>query len=350
MMVALALIACGEDDVDVPNPLTNPADGPAAGTSSALCGVPASAGLASVANPRTVVGTGTAASCTSAATVDAIARGGVITFDCGPAPVTITLERTAKVVNDTGPEIVIDGGGLVTLSGGGQRRILYMNTCDQAQKWTTDHCDNQDHPRLTVQNITLIDGDSTDDDEEEDGVFGGGGAIWARGGRLKVVNARFFGNRSIANGPEVGGGAIRAYSQFDGEPVTIVNTTFGGGEGFGNSGSNGGAISSIGVSWRIFNSVFSYNRAMGNDDGGAGGAIYNDGGRMTLDICGSELRYNEARAFGSAIFFVTNDHTGDIKIDRSIITDNVGGSWYPTYPQISGHDDTPIDVTDSTIN
>jgi len=26
-----------------------------------------------------------------------------------------------------------------------------------------------------------------------------------------------------------------------------------------------------------------------------------------------------------------------------------GGSWYPTYPQISGHDDTPITVTDSTI-
>ena len=28
---------------------------------------------------------------------------------------------------------------------------------------------------------------------------------------------------------------------------------------------------------------------------------------------------------------------------------NEGGSWYPTYPQISGHDDTPIEVTRSTI-
>lgn len=41
---------------------------------------------------------------------------------------------TTKVFNDTGPEIVIEGGGLVTLSG---RRILYMNTCDEAQVWTT---------------------------------------------------------------------------------------------------------------------------------------------------------------------------------------------------------------------
>ena len=35
--------------------------------------------------------------------------------------------------------------------------------------------------------------------------------------------------------------------------------------------------------------------------------------------------------------------------DGIIITNNVGGSWYPTYPQISGHDDTPIAVTDSII-
>jgi hypothetical protein len=26
-----------------------------------------------------------------------------------------------------------------------------------------------------------------------------------------------------------------------------------------------------------------------------------------------------------------------------------GGSWYPTYPQISNHDDTPIEVIDSVI-
>ena len=64
-------------------------------------------------------------------------------------------------MNNTGPEIVIDGGGKVTLSGAGQRRILYMNTCDQAQVWTTSHCQNQDHPRLTVQNLTFHDGNST---------------------------------------------------------------------------------------------------------------------------------------------------------------------------------------------
>jgi hypothetical protein len=364
-----AFVGCGdsgyEDDdgagaegtggsVDVPNPLTNPEDGPPAGNPEGDCEVPAAAGLADSTTPRTVVGTGTPASCTAEAFIAAVAAGGVITFDCGPEPVTITLDRPAKIFNDTGPEIVIDGGGLVTLSGGGTTRILYMNTCDEAQHWTTSHCNDQDHPRLTVQNITFIDGSSKNEEEEYDG----GGAIWVRGGRFKVVNTRFFGNVCADTGPDVGGAGIRVFDQFEDQPVYVVNTTFGGADGFGNTCSNGGGISSIGVSWSIFNSVFSHNHAIGNGGnpaqggtpgGGSGGAIYNDGNEMTLSLCGTKIQHNEVVQHGSAIFFVTNNHTGDIRIEKSVITNNVGGSWYPTYPQISNHDDTPIVVIDSTI-
>jgi len=341
--------------VDVPNPLTNPEDGPPAGNQNAeaTCAVPAVAGLEDVSHPTTVVGTGTPQSCTSAAFVQAVAGGGVITFDCGPDPVTITLDETAKVFNDKGPDIVIDGGGLVTLSGGGKRRILYMNTCDPDQVWTTDHCDNQETPRLTVQNITFIDANSKGETE-----YDGGGAIWVRGGRFKLVNTRFFNNVCADSGPDVGGAAVRVFSQYNGEPVYVVNSTFGGKDGFGGTCSNGGGISSIGVSWTIINSLFSYNHAIGNGGnppeggtpgGGSGGAIYNDGNLMHLKLCGVRIEYNEVNAYGSAIFFVSNDHTGDITIDRSVITHNIGGSWYPKYPQISAHDDTPITVTDSTI-
>ncbi len=355
VVIAAFSVACGDDGGDsvlVPNPLTNPDDGPPAGNQNqeATCDVPAEAGLEDVSNPTTVVGDGTAESCTSDAFVEAVAKGGVITFDCGPDDVIITLDRTAKVFNDTGPVIVIDGGGKVTLSGAGNHRILYMNTCDEAQRWTTSHCDNQDHPRLSVQNITLIDASSKREEE-----YRGGGAIWARGGRLKIINTRFFNNVTEEEGITVGGGAVRALSQFEGRPVYLVNTTFGGGEGLGNRASNGGAISSIGVSWTILNSMFTHNDGVdvatpsGSEGGGKGGAIFNDGNTMTLDICGTRIQHNEANVHGSAIFFVTNDHSGNIVIDRSVITDNVGGSWYPTYPQISGHDDTPIDVTDSVI-
>lgn len=333
-------------------PRVTPDDGPPAGNPDAPCEVPAEARLADVSRPTTVVGDGTPASCTGARFIDAVAGGGVITFDCGPDPVTIPLDRPARVFNDTGPEIVIDGGGAVTLDGGGRTRILYMNTCDPELVYTTPRCDDQDHPRLTVQNLTFRGGDARGADPA------GGGAIFARGGRLRVLRSRFFGNRCDDTGPDVGGAAIRAFDQHQDRPVYVVDSTFGGAEGYGNVCANGGGVSSIGVSWTIVNSVFTHNEAVGRGGnpaqpgtpgGGSGGAIYNDGRTMTLSLCGVVLRHNRVVQHGSAIFFVSNDRTGDVRIDRSIITDNVGGSWYPTYPQISGHAETPIVVTDSTI-
>ncbi len=353
LLLAVGCASEGGGGIDVPNPLTNPEDGPPAGNPDGGCEIPAEAGLADVSEPRTVVGDGTAASCTAEAFLAAVEGGGVITFDCGPDPVTITVDRPAKIRNDTGPDIVIDGGGLVTLSGGGTTRILYMNTCDEAQVWTTPHCDDQDHPRLVVQNLTFVDGNSQGEGEND-----GGGAIWIRGGRFRAVNTRFFGNVCAQTGPDLGGGAIRVFDQFEDREVYIVNSTFGGGEALGNTGSNGGALSSIGVSWTILDSVLSYNHAVGNGGnpaeagtpgGGSGGAIYNDGNTMTLSICGSLIEHNDVVQHGSAIFFVSNDHSGDIRIEHSRITQNTGGSWYPTYPQISNHDDTPIVVIDSVI-
>jgi hypothetical protein len=334
---------------------TPPDNLPPAGNpnAEATCTIPAGAGAEDSSSPRTVVGTGTPASCTGAAFIAAVAKGGVITFNCGPNPTTITLAATAKVFNDTGPKIVIDGKGLITLSGGGKHRILYMNTCDQAQKWTTSHCQNQDHPQLTVQNLTFTQGNSKSETE-----YDGGGAIWVRGGRFKLVNVRFFGNVCADTGPDLGGAAVRVFSQYNNLPVYVVHSTFGGRQDLGGVCSNGGGLSSIGVSWTIINSLFSYNRAIGNGGnpakagtpgGGSGGAIYNDGNTMTLSLCGTRIEHNEVTTHGSAIFFVSNDHSGDITIDRCVITNNKGGSWYPTYPQISNHSDTPIKVTSSTI-
>lgn len=129
-------------------------------------------------------------------------------------------------------------------------------------------------------------------------------------------------------------------------------------DGYGNVGANGGAISSIGVSWTIFNCWFAWNEAVGNGGnpaqdgtpgGGSGGAIYNDGNTMTLDIRGTLIKHNAVNAHGAAIFFVTNNHTGDIRIEDSVIRDNPGGSWYPLYPGISMHGDTPCVVVNSVI-
>ncbi len=339
--------------VTIDNPLGDPFDGIPAGNPNGSYPIPTQASLENVSNPDIVIGDGTPESCTAQVFIDAVAKGGKIVFNCGPNPITITLSSPAKVFNNANPNVVIDGGGLITLSGNNQTRILYMNTCDPDQVWTTDHCQNQDNPTLTVQNITFTNGNSTNETE-----YDGGGAIWVRGGRFKVVNCRFFNNTCISIGPDVGGGAIRVFSQYNNQPVFIVNSTFGGKENYGNSGSNGGAISSIGVSWTIINSLFSHNRAVGNGGnpaqpgtpgGGSGGAIYNDGNTMTLSLLGSLIEENEVNDFGAAVFFVTNDHSGDIVIDTSTIQNNTGGSWYPSYPGISAHADTNITVTNSTI-
>jgi hypothetical protein len=331
-----------------------PDDGlPAAGNPAGACDVPTEARAEETSAPDHVVGTGTPASCTGAAFVAAVAAGGVITFDCGPAPVTITLTETAKVVNDKGPKIVIDGGGLVTLSGGGRVRILYQNTCDQAQVWTTSHCDNQETPQLTVQNITFADGNAKGQDPD------GGGAIYVSGGRFKAVNTRFFGNVCDDTGPDVGGAAIRALQQYDTKPVYVVGTTFGGRADLGNVCANGGGLSSIGVSYTVINSLFSYNRAIGNGanpmragtpGGGSGGAIYNDGNTYKLSLCGSDLDNNSANEGGGAIFYVSNNGTGGLSIKDSTLRANPSGGFETDgYPGIFVQGAGTPSVTGSTL-
>jgi hypothetical protein len=338
------------DPVD--NPLTDPESGPPAGNPDGGCEIPTEAGLADSSTPDQVVGDGSPESCTGDDFIEAVAKGGVIAFDCGPDPITITVDRPAKIFNDASDDVVIDGKGLVTLSGGGSTRILYMNTCDEAQHWTTSHCQDQETPRLTVQNLTFIDADSRNETE-----FDGGGAIWVRGGQFKLVNTRFFNNVCADEGPDVGGAGVRVFSQYQGRPVYVVNSTFGGAEGFGNTCANGGGISSIGVSWTILNSVFTHNHATGEGGnpaasgtpgGGSGGAIYNDGNTMTLSVCGTRIEDNDVRAYGSAIFFVSNDHSGTIEVKDSVIRHNTGGEWN-ILPGISMHEDTKRVIENSTI-
>jgi hypothetical protein len=270
-------------------------------------------------HPDRWVGHGTPASCTSAAVVRAVAKGGIIRFRCGPRPVRIVLRHTAKVVN-TRRRVVLDGRGLVTLSGGGRRRILYQDTCDKRQVWATSHCDRQATPALVVQNLTLADGNATG--ERFDG--GGGGAIFARGGTLTISHSRFTGNRCDPTGPDLGGGAVRALSQT--RPVTITRSTFTRGVC-----SNGAALSSIGVSWSISASTFTHNRAIGNGanparpgtpGGGSGGAIYTDGNTYDVLLSGTTMTGNHAREGGGAVFFVSNDRTGSLTIRDSRLRGN----------------------------
>jgi hypothetical protein len=263
------------------------------------------------------------------------------------------MKATAKVVN-TSHRIVLDGGGLVTLSGAGKRRILYQNTCDKRQTWTTDHCNDQKWPELIVENLTFAAGDSEVRQTATSNY--GGGAIFDTGGRLRVVNTSFIDNRCYRVGPDLGGAAIRALEQWHNQPIYITRDTFRGGRC-----SNGSALSSIGVSWIVLNSLFVNNNAIGHGanpapsgspGGGSGGAIYMDGDRMSLTVKGTVMRDNHAREGGGAIFFVSDNNTGNVTISHSTLHNNPSaGFWTRPYPgiffQSAGHHPK---VTHSTID
>src|SRR5512140_2305051 len=342
-------------------PPTNPQSGPPAGNPDGHEPIPPEAGPEDVSNPTTVIGTGTPASCTGDAFVAAVAKGGIITFDCGAEPATIVLTQTAKVFNDKGTKLVIDGGNKITLSGGGTTRILYMATCDKAQVYPPGPGDCNTNPgvQLVVQNLTFVDG-SAEGIPEGTNNGGGGGAIHAQGGSLKVVNSRFFNNVCDELGSDVGGGAIRKLDYLvapgagPARPVWIVNSTFGSAAGFGNTCANGGALSSIGVSWNILNSVLQGNKAVGHGansgQGGNGGAIYNDGNEIVMNITSSLLENNKANEGGSAVFFVSNDKSGTITITDSITRNNPKGTFEtPSLPGFYVIAKQPAKVVNSQI-
>ena len=275
-----------------PAPPTTP------GTSS--CATPISA--VNTAGNTNVVGDGTPASCTESALEEAIAAGGVVTFNCGPSPYRLVLSSTKSISQDT----VIDGGNLVTLDGGGHVRQLLLNTNNFLA--TT--------PTLTLQNITLANGHGTDN--AGTGAPTGGGAIYRYGGTLNVINSQFMNNVGPASGQDSAGGAI--YSVGVGT-TTVVGSIF-----EGNQSSDGGALGNLGASVDLVNDTIQGNQATGTGgnpgNGGNGGGVYMDGANISIKMCGTHVDSNQGNAYGGGFFFVDDALAGTAAIDQSSFDGN----------------------------
>jgi hypothetical protein len=316
---------------------------PAAGNPDGHAAVPAAAQPVAASRPDHVIGNGTPASCTSAAVIAAVAAGGVITFSCGPAPVTITMTATATVPAST-RLVVLDGGGKVTLSGGGKTQVLSMNAGWQHQ-W----------PQLVVQNLAVTGAYSATPQVSGSSVYGGG-AIFAEGGQLKVVNSVFSGDSCYASGPDLGGGAIRAVGMYPGSPVYLTGDTF-----TDDSCSNGGALSGLYADFDVVNCLLSGDKAIGwganpaaagTPGGGSGGAIYTDGNGYDLTIAGTVIRESTAREGGGAIFFVVNAGGGTLRIESSTLQGNPSGEFQNApgiFDSVNGQDTQPV-VTSSSVS
>ena len=230
----------------------------------------------------TIVGSGTPASCTEAALNAALVVGRNITFSCGASPVTITFSSSKNMTVNTS----LDGGGLVTLSGGGASSLFAVNG----------------GVTMALANLTIAAGFTS----------GNGGAI-SSNGTLSITGCTLTGNStsssndyygSPANGGAVlnGGTLIVASSTFAGNTVTSNNDFYG-------ASANGGAIHTGGT-LLVTNSTFSGNSASASNSyygtAGNGGAIFNAGGRVV--ISGSTFSGNSASA--SSSFFGTGGQGG----------------------------------------
>jgi hypothetical protein len=298
-VLALALFACGGSGGDDDAPSDGSTDAPP--LPPAKCVAPIE--LVDTSAPTTVVGDGSPASCDAATLAAAVAAGGIITFNCGAAAHTITL--TAPLAAPTGLDTTIDGGNLVTLSGGGSTRILELV-----------HSFEKASPTVTVQRIKLIDGRTTDvaNTSETDR---GGAAIYTLGGNIHAIDATFTGNRGPDTGQDVAGGAI--YSVGAGE-VTVVRSVFS-----NNTCSNGGAVSVLGSGLSIVDSILDHNSTTGSGgnpgNGGNGGATTMDGQGKSLVLCGATFTNNTANAFGGAIFRTSYENE-PTTIDQSVFDGN----------------------------
>jgi hypothetical protein len=320
----------GGGDGGIPTKAGNP-------NGSCTAGVPTAGQLADVSNP-TVVGTGTAASCTFSALKTAVTAGGIITFDCGSAPVTIAVTATLNV--PTTKNTVIDGGNTITLDGGSAVQILNFNSPNfQANE-----------NGLTLQRITLVNGKTTPTQAipkapapcSQGWDDGEGGALYMRDGNLTVIDSIFTNNQAAPLGPDTGGGAIYMLGSKHG--ALIVGSTF-----TNNAASNAGAVGGLFSELDVYNSLFTGNKAIGNGannndatmcsamnngqneigSGGNGGALYSDGNSVNIVVCGDEIEDNAAgvKAFGGGIFFTSDNMAGTLTITDTTMTGNTGGSW-----------------------
>lgn len=214
-----------------------------------------------------VVGTGTAASCTTAAYNAAMqllvdgpqSRGGVLTFRCGSQPHTIAMDTEWSLTD----EVQIDGAGLITLDGQNQHRFFQSFLLPQGRT------------EVTLRNIRLIRGFT--------GVDFGGAVYVHQGTSMTLAGVTVADCRAA-----VSGGAIAADTQTQ---LSITGSSF-----LNNRAGSGGALA-IRASTQISDSIFLGNRAEAGD--AEGGAIQSY--EQTLSIAGSVFEENISARSGGAI-------------------------------------------------
>jgi predicted outer membrane repeat protein len=221
-----------------------------------------------------VVGTGTPASCTSSALQTALTGGGLVTFNCGPSPVTI-VSNTYVITADT----TVDGGDLITLDGENLRQHFLVQT----------------GARLTLQRLTLTRGN-----------FANGGSIYNQGITV-LANVTFDRNSASGNGGAIynaaGGALVVNRATFSKNQVPL-------GVGYG------GAIASLG-NITVTGSLFTQNEAR------YGGGLF-VGGSALGEVINTAFSANKAQMFGGGLYM--NNDSSAITVTHAAFDNNTAAS------------------------
>lgn len=232
-------------------------------------------------NTATVHAAGVVTNCTGTGLANAMNAGsGSITFDCGPAPVVITVTQAGGFNVIAGRFYTIDGGNKVTLTGAGANRLFDIQASSAA---------------LTLTNIILTDGNEPAGGSQ-------GGAILNDHGRLVLDHVTIRNSRSTFSA-----GAIEDFLG-----TTIVKDSL----IENNQSDYGGGIDSLGT-LTLINSIVRYNHATGHSGGGL-----DVGGRVI--ISNSQI-YSNSASVGNGGGLAASG-TATVTISNSLFISNVASA------------------------
>jgi uncharacterized repeat protein (TIGR01451 family) len=258
-----------------------------------------------------------------------LAGGGLVTFNCPSTPVTITL--TASDPSNSHITITqtttIDGGGLITLRGDGNKRIFNVDGSSlnlQGLRITRGRALIGPNPNDFGGAIRIINGGvvTVTDSTLFDNQAQFGGAIGVAAGSVTAINSSLFDNQALF------GGAVYEADPTPSTPptntVTIVNSTITGNTA---TDGDGGAIRVWDSMLTVANSTLSNNRAVeiaGGFTGGDGGAVgvsgTEAGGYNLIAITNTTIYSNSASTNGGGVHIDSGTGSGLVK--NSIIANN----------------------------
>ncbi len=280
-----------------------PANTASVTVSASADGVEGSTTVSVVNQTTVIVDEATDASLRNAiATANAEAEDGdsvTVLFAATLAGDTINLTQGLLEIAAASGTVTIDGGSLITISGGGQtvfqvdndaQAVLYGLTIEDGNAGSSGSGGGITNAgTLLVSDFALLDNTA--------GASGGG---IDNSGTLTVSNVTFTGNTAGA-----GGGGL---DNEQGATLAVAGATFS-----TNSAPNGGGLNNDGTA-TIVNSTFSANAATGTGTNGNGGGIANSG---TLTLMATVVIHNSSTLAGGGIY-----STGPMTVWACTIDDN----------------------------